>query len=126
MKISLLCGWGEYSGVQSIFPPARQLSLWSVRSREPVRALPNQLPHLVDKHRLVSVLIVNDLRPSSRAVANLTCPDIWCAVLVTLSQNLSVINERLLAGQYPGHPGEAGLEQPHKLIQVVERDVEGL
>ena len=49
-----------------------------------------------------------------------------CAVLVTLSQNLSVINERLLAGQDPGHPGEAGLEQPHKLIQVVERDVEGL
>ena len=47
-------------------------------------------------------------------------------MLKSLSQNLCIINERLFARQDPDHPREASLEQPDKLIQVVEGDVEGL
>ena len=47
-------------------------------------------------------------------------------MLKALSENLSIILERLLPSQDPDHPGEACLEEPNKLIQVVQRDVEGL
>lgn len=122
----LLAGGREHSGLEIICSSSWQLTLWSVRSREPVRALPHQLPQLAVEHSLVGVLVVYDLRTASCAMSNLTCPDIRSAVLVSLPQNLSVINERLLASKDPHHPGKACLEQPNKLVQVVQGDVEGL
>lgn len=48
------------------------------------------------------------------------------AVLEPLSQYLCIVDERLLARQDPDHPGEASLEEPDELVQVVKGDVEGL
>ena len=48
------------------------------------------------------------------------------AVLESLSQYLCIVDEWLLARQNPDHPGEASLEEPDELIQVVKGDVEGL
>ena len=47
-------------------------------------------------------------------------------VLVALAENLGVVDEGFVAGQDPEHPRDPRLQQPHELVEVVQRDFQRL
>ena len=47
-------------------------------------------------------------------------------MLVALAEDLGVVDEGFVAGQDPEHPRDPRLQQPHELVEVVQRDFQRL
>jgi len=94
----------------------------SIGRGSPVRAFPYERPNFRLDDAFVDAKVVNDLRTTRSAMAQLTSSHIRCVVLVLLLQYVWVINERLFSRKDSRHPGQTGLEQPDELIEVVQRD----
>lgn len=67
--------------------------------------------------------MVDQFRPTFGAVTELVSLDERCVVLISLLENVDILDEGLLPGQDPPYPGQPGLEEPDELVEVVPRHV---
>ena len=108
--------------------------------RVPVRPLPRQSLHLVQEDRLVGPGIVNDVRSPLSPVPELCSPRVaenysvtpkTCltflrgVMVVAFLEDLGIGHKSFVSRQDSQHSWNSSLKKPNKLVQIVQRDLEG-